>query len=222
MRSLPSRSKTWLLASVAGASLLLASAAQAQSVALTGVLGSKALLVIDNSAPRALAANESAQGVQVVSVGKDEVLVSIKGKTHTVRLGAAPVSVGGGAAPANGTKVVLTADNLGHFNGTGLINGKPMNYMVDTGASTVALSRADAERMGINYQQGQPVNMSTANGVTQGWLVKLNSVRIGDVTVYGIAAVITPQPMPHVLLGNSLLNGFQMTRQGGQMVLEKR
>lgn len=222
MRSLPSHSKVWLQATIVSAGLLLTLAAQAQTVALTGVLGTKALLVIDNSPPRALAANESAQGVQVVSVGKDEVVVSIKGKTQTVRLGAAPVSVGGGAAPANGTKVVLTADNLGHFNGSGLINGKPMRYMVDTGASTVALGRADAERMGIPYLQGQQINMSTANGVTQGWLVKLDSVRLGDITVYGVAAVITPQPMPHVLLGNSLLNGFQMTRQGGQMVLEKR
>jgi aspartyl protease family protein len=93
---------------------------------------------------------------------------------------------------------------------------------VDTGASTVAIGRQDAERMGLNYQNGQPVRMNTANGVAQGWRMKLDSVRIGDVEVFGVEAIITPQPMPYVLLGNSFLTEFQMTRINDQMVLEKR
>ena len=201
--------------------LLFGLQVQAQSVALTGVLGTKALLVVDGAAPKALAAGESAQGVQLVSVSGDTAVVSIKGRQQTVRLGAAPVSVGGSGGPASGTRVVLTADNLGHFNGSGQINGKPMRFMVDTGASAVAISQADADRMGIKYQDGAKVALSTANGMTQGWVIKLDTVRIGDVTAYGIRAVVSPQPMPYVLLGNSFLNGFQMTRQGAQMVLEK-
>ncbi|RZJ52959.1 MAG: TIGR02281 family clan AA aspartic protease [Acidovorax sp.] len=114
------------------------------------------------------------------------------------------------------------ADSRGHFVNSGTINGRVMQYMVDTGASSVAIGRADADRMGLNYLNGQPVRMNTANGVTQGWRIKLDSLRLGDVEVFGIEAVITPQPMPYVLLGNSLLNEFQMTRINNEMVLEKR
>ncbi|HNK05786.1 MAG TPA: retropepsin-like aspartic protease, partial [Giesbergeria sp.] len=66
------------------------------------------------------------------------------------------------------------------------------------------------------------VNMNTANGVTQGWRMRLDSVRIGDVEVLNVDAIITPQAMPYVLLGNSFLGQFQMTRTNDQMVLEKR
>ena len=94
--------------------------------------------------------------------------------------------------------------------------------MVDTGATGVAMSAADAERAGINYKGGQPVQMSTANGVTQGFRVKLGSVRVGDVEVYDIDAVVSPQPMPYMLLGNSFLTRFQMIRENDQMTLVKR
>ena len=76
--------------------------------------------------------------------------------------------------------------------------------------------------MGLNYQNGQPVRMNTANGVAQGWRMKLDSVRIGDVEVFGVEAIITPQPMPYVLLGNSFLSRFQLSRDNSQLILEKR
>ena len=94
--------------------------------------------------------------------------------------------------------------------------------MVDTGATSIAMSAADAERAGIAYKGGQPVQMSTANGVTQGFRVKLNSVRVGDVEVYDVDAVVSPQPMPYMLLGNSFLTRFQMIRENDQMTLVKR
>ena len=94
--------------------------------------------------------------------------------------------------------------------------------MVDTGASTVAMGVSDAERIGLAYRDGQPVRVGTANGLAQGWRVKLASVRIGDVEVYDVDAVVTPQGMPFVLLGNSYLNRFQMRRDNDQMVLERR
>jgi aspartyl protease family protein len=76
--------------------------------------------------------------------------------------------------------------------------------------------------MNIDYKAGQPVNMSTANGNTQGWRIKLSSVRVGDVEIREVDAVIVPMAMPYVLLGNSFLTQFQMTRTNDQMVLERR
>ena len=195
-------------------------AAQAQTaVALAGILGSKALLVVNGSAPRGIATGETHQGVRVISVEKEQALVEVDGARRSLRLGEAPVSVG---SRTGGRRVVLMADARGHFINTGMINGTRMQYMVDTGASTVAIGKPDADRMGLQYTKGQPVQMNTANGVAQGWLIRLDSVRIGDVEVYGVEAVVTPQSMPYVLLGNSLLGAFQMTRTNDQLVLEKR
>jgi aspartyl protease family protein len=86
----------------------------------------------------------------------------------------------------------------------------------------IGMSAADAQRVGLNYRIGRPIVMNTANGQAPAWLVKLNSVKVGDVEVYEVDAVVSPQPMPYVLLGNSFLNRFQMKRDNEQMVLEKR
>ncbi|MEO6855908.1 MAG: retropepsin-like aspartic protease, partial [Rhodoferax sp.] len=106
--------------------------------------------------------------------------------------------------------------------GPGKINGQAMQFVVDTGATAVSLGVNEAERMGINYKNGEQVRMSTANGNSVGWRVRLASVRIGDVELPGVEAIITPASMPYVLLGNSFLTQFQMTRINDQMVLERR
>jgi aspartyl protease family protein len=199
----------------------LASGAWAQSVALQGMLGSRALLMIDGGAPRSVAVGESAQGVKLVSLGTDTAVVEVAGKRIALRLGESPASLGERGQASSG-RISLPADSGGHFMAQGSINGRPVQFMVDTGASTVALSVADAERIGLAYRAGQPVRIGTANGVVQGWRLKLSSVRIGDVDVYEVDAVVTPQGMPFVLLGNSYLNRFQMRRDNDQMVLERR
>lgn len=193
---------------------------QAQDVALAGILGGKALLVVNGSAPRGVAPGESHMGVQVVSVGREDAVVDSAGGRRSLRLGEAPVRVGGSGT---GQRVVLKADARGHFVSSGQINGRIMQYMVDTGASTVAIGRPDAQRMGLKFEeQGQSVRMNTANGVAQGWRMRLDSVRVGDVELRGVDAIVTPQPMPYVLLGNSFLREFHMNRSGDEMVLQRR
>ena len=64
--------------------------------------------------------------------------------------------------------------------------------------------------------------VTTANGPAPAWRVRLNSVRVADVEVCDVEAIIAPQPMPFLLLGNSFLNRFQMKRDADQMVLERR
>jgi aspartyl protease family protein len=86
----------------------------------------------------------------------------------------------------------------------------------------VAIGRAEADRLGLPYLQGQSVQMGTANGAVRGWRLRLDSVRIGGLEARGVDAVVTPQAMPFVQLGNSFLADFHMTRQGDRMVLEKR
>ena len=124
-----------------------------------------------------------------------------------------------GSAPQ---QLTLYADARGHFVSGGQINGRPVQYMVDTGATAVSLGRAEAERLGIRVQQGQPVRMQTANGVAEGWRVRLDSVRIGALEQRGVEAIITSEPMPYVLLGNSFLKPYEMTRKGNELLLQKR
>jgi aspartyl protease family protein len=202
--------------------LCLAGIASAQTVGLAGMLGGKALVIVDGAAPKTVAPGETFRGVKVVSTQGDQAVIEIGGARHSLRVGDAPASVGGGGGGSGGSKVVLSAGSGGHFFTQGQINGRAVQLVVDTGATAVSLSTADAQRIGINYQSGQPVQMSTANGVIPAWRVKLASVRIGDVVVYDLDAVVSSGAMPYVLLGNSFLSRFQMTRTNEQMVLEKR
>jgi aspartyl protease family protein len=205
-----------VLALAAGSSL-------AQSVALSGMSGSKALVVIDGSAPRFMSAGQTQQGVRLVSLLDDTAVFEIEGKRQTLRVGDAPVSVGKGApAGAGGQRIVLTADSRGHFMPQGQINGKTVQFMVDTGATGIGIGEAEARRIHLKFEQGQRVQLNTANGSANGYLIKLDSVRLGDVVVYDVAAIVTPQPMPYVLLGNTFLTRFQMQRTNDQLTLEKR
>ena len=201
-------------------------AAHAQSVALAGMLGSKALLVVNGSAPKTVAAGDTHEGVKVLSTSSDQAVIEQSGKRFTLRLGEAPVhldaaksSVSGGG---RGNKIILTAGSGGHFMTAGQINGRAVQFMVDTGATTVAMGALDAERAGLNYKSGQPVMLSTANGVTQGYRLKLDSVRVGEVEVFDVDAVVTPQAMPFMLLGNSFLARFQMLRDNDQLTLTRK
>jgi aspartyl protease family protein len=195
--------------------------ASAQSVALSGVLGGKALLVVNGGAPKALSVGDVHLGVKLLSVNGEQATIDIKGQRSTMRVGDSPVSIGTQRDTSSSNKIVLPLASGGHFLAQGLVNGKPIQFMVDTGATTVALGVDDAKRMGIDYQKGRPVRMGTANGVAQGWLVKLNSVKIGDVEVYEVEAIVGPN-MPYALLGNSFLSRFSMNRTSDQMVLERR
>jgi aspartyl protease family protein len=214
--------KATLLAAVALAWLAVP-AAWGQTVGLSGMLGGRALVIVDGAAPKTVAVGDTYKGVKIISTRGDQAVVEIAGKQQTLRVGDAPASVGGGAGTgASGNRIVLAAGNGGHFFTLGQINGKSTQMVIDTGATTVAMSVNEATRLGVDFKSGQPIQMSTANGITQGWLIKLSAVRVGDVVVHDVDAAVTSGSMNVVLLGNSFLTHFQMTRANDQMVLEKR
>lgn len=204
--------------------LMLAGAtglAAAQTVSVHGMLGPKALIVIDGGTPRAVAPGESYQGIKVLSTRGDRATLQIDGRTHELRVGATPVSIGGAGAP-DAQRIVLTADGSGHFFTQGSINNRPAQMLVDTGASVVTLSEAVAKTLGLNYSSGRRVQTTTANGPAFGWLIKLDQLRVGDVTSYAVDAVVIPGELPMVLLGNSFLTRFSMRRDADQMTLLRR
>jgi aspartyl protease family protein len=208
----------------AGLSVLLwVGSAAGQTVSMSGSLGSsKALLVIDGK-PRTVAVGTTVQGVRLVSTGPQQSVVEVGGKRVVLQIGAAQVNLGGNdAGGESGGRIVLTAGLGGHFMASGTINRGAVQFMVDTGATTIALSEADALRLGIDFRKGQRGMVSTANGNAAAYRIMLSVVRIGEVEVHNVEATVLPMNMPYVLLGNSFLSRFQMTRNNDVMTLERR
>ena len=195
--------------------------AHAQTVSMGGSLGSRALLVIDGKAKN-VAVGATVDGVRLISVTGTEAVVEVKGKRLAVQLGGAPANLGGAASEGGGKQIVLVAESGGHFVTPGTINGRSVRFVVDTGATTIALSQAEADRIGLDYKNGVRGLTHTANGAVAMHQVKIGAVRIGDVVVYDVEATVLPAPLPFVLLGNSYLSRFQMRRDNDRMTLDKR
>jgi aspartyl protease family protein len=216
----PEMRRTHFIASLALlAGFFAAPAAWALSLNLVGTFGNKALVSIDGGHPKKMVPGEkSPEGITLISVDAGSATFDVQGERRTLKMGQHYAASGNGTAAS----VVLAADSLGHFITQGSINGASAKFMVDTGASMVAISAGDARRMNINYQAGQQMWVSTANGNVPAYKVTLNSVRIGSVTLNQVDAMITQSPMPYVLLGMSFLNRMDMKRSGEQMTLTRR
>lgn len=201
---------------------LAAGTALAQQVQLGGVMGSKALLMIDGQS-QIVAVGETARGVRLVAVDGDTARVQRDGQTVTLKVGSTPLLVGrGGVAQGRAREVVIPAGQGGHFIVEGAINGSNVRFMVDTGATVVSMSVADASRIGLNLRGARQGVAGTANGLVRTVSVMLDTVRVGDVEVHDVEALISPEPMPFVLLGNSVLGRFQMRRDNDVMRLVLR
>ncbi len=196
-----------------------ASAAFSQSVTVVGVFPNKAVVQIDGGAPRTISVGQkTGEGVRLVSVERDSATFEIKGQRKTLKMGQHHSTDAGSKNPT----VTLSADTRGHFVTDGQVNGGTIRFIVDTGATVVALSAGDARRLGIDYRKGQPVLMNTANGVSQGFHVKLDTVRVGSITINNVDAVVMENQAMPALLGMSFLNRTQMRRDGQIMTLTKR
>ncbi len=198
---------------------LFAGFASAQDVGLAGVMGSKAMLMINGGEPQAVAVGQSLDGVRVVSVTSEQAVIEIGGKKRPLRVG--QHAVGAPAADGSG-KIVMTADTQGHFYTTGNINGTSVRFIVDTGASMISLGAADARRIGLDFNRGQKAVSQTANGQAVVSKIQLDTVRIGDITLHNVDALIHQNDMPMALLGMSFLNRMEMQRDGSTMTLKKR
>lgn len=186
---------------------------------MAGQMGNKALLVIDGE-PVTLAVGESARGVKLLQLAPDTAQVQRGGVISTLRSGAAPVALGGGVPASGAREVVIPVGAGGHFVTGGSINGRPVRFMVDTGATLVAMGRAEAERLGIDLRGAETGLSQTAGGVVRVQLIKLASVKVGEVELYNVPGVVVPGEMPQVLLGNSFLSRMQMRRENHLLRLE--
>ncbi len=198
----------------------LAAAADIHVVALTA---GKAVVKINGGRTQTLAAGQvTPEGVKLVSATSESAIFEVAGKRRTLVAGEGG-AVATVAAPARGNSVRLTADGRGHFVTTGIVNGTSLRFMVDTGATSVALSSADARRAGINYLDSPRAVSQTANGLIPVYSVKLDTLRIGDIEINNVDAIVVEgDRLPMALLGMSFLNRMDMRREGQTMILIRR
>lgn len=189
-------------------------------VALSGILGDKALLSIAGAPPKVMRVGDVHLAVKLVSVHDNQVVVEEDGRRRTIVMGAA----NSGALASDGQrKVVLNADGRGLFSASGQVNNKDVRFIVDTGASLVTLPRSMALRSGVSLDNAQRAGMSTAGGVVPAWKVKLNKVSVGEITVHMVdAAILDDANLPYALLGMSFLSRTNMNREGEQLTLIQR
>jgi len=193
--------------------------ATAANITVVGLFPGKALVVIDNAAPRILSVGQtSPEGVKLLATDTKSATLEFEGKKQVLEIGEHFATTAPGSVPS----VTLAADTRGHFVTMGSINGGSMRFLVDTGATVVAIPGRDAARLGIDYRKGQPGMAQTAAGPTPVWRVKLDTVTIGDVTINQVDGIVMENGLDIALLGMSFLNRTEMKREGQMMTLTKR
>lgn len=216
--ALPSACRFWLVFGIC--LILMVPRVHAVDVGLAGLFPGKALLTIGGGPPRIVAVGVTTpEGVKVVSTDGETATLEVSGKKRVLRVGQ---NVAAQPSTSGSQKVVLTADSAGHFLTSGNINGTTVRFLVDTGASMVSLGASDARRIGIDASKGEQAITSTANGQAVVTRVKLDNLRVGEITMNNVDALVHQQDMPFALLGMSFLNRMEMQREGDTMTLKKR
>jgi len=196
-----------------------ACAAQAD-VALVGLIGDKAaVLAVDGGDPKTVRVGQKWNGVVVISVERGQALVEVDGKRRMLTIGQHYRT----ADPRNDRQsVTVAADPRGHFFAEGAVNGNSVRFLVDTGASTVALPAADAVRLGLDYRKGRSAFTHTAAGVVPVYVITLDTVRLGGIELNSVEATVIERGLDIALLGMSFLNRVEMRREGHLMTLTRR
>jgi aspartyl protease family protein len=211
-------------ASVAAVLLASACEARAADVSVSALFNGKALVAVDNGKPRMMSVGEtSPEGVKLLGATSESAVVEYAGKRQTLLLGQGTRIGPAAAGPGGGGQVVLSAGAGGHFWAEGAINGVAIRFLVDTGATTIALSSDEARRLGVNYTGGARVQVRTANATLTGYRVSLDAVRVGEITLNNVEGIVLEGRYPEeALLGMSFLNRTQMKRDGDTLTLVRR
>lgn len=208
---------------IAGCAVLAcgANVAEALDVVVVGLFSGKAVVMVNGGAPRTLSAGQATpEGVRLVRADADSAELEIDGKRQLLRLGGG--RYGGGAA-GESPSAKLYADGDGHFISDCTINGIRVRFVVDTGATAVAMSSREAVRLGLNYRNGSRERATTANGTIIVYTVKLDTMRVGGIELHNVDAIVNDGDHPTlVLLGMSFLNRVDMRREGTLLTLTQR
>jgi len=167
-------------------------------------LFSGAAVVNVNGQRKLLKVGQRLDDVEVISADSQQAVLRIDGRTQTFTLDR---EYSDGYSAPQRREFSVPRSNNGHYQVNATINGRPVSLLVDTGATSVALSSAQADRLGIRYRDGTPGWVETASGHARAWRATLTQVRLGDIEVVGVEAVVLEGNYPSQgLLGMSFLN----------------
>jgi aspartyl protease family protein len=189
------------------------------NIIVKGLFKGAVLLAIDGKQVL-IKEGKTKKGIKLISASSRDALLEINGKRQRLTLSN---QIGGQYQQVEKQTVRISSSQGGHHWVRGQINGRSVDFVVDTGASVVALNLSTAKRLGINYQQGERGYSSTANGVKEIRLVTLDKVAVGEIIQYNVkASVSLDDSLPVSLLGNSFLSQVNMRTENGVLVLETR
>lgn len=181
----------------------------------TGLHGNKAWLRI-NGRPGALGKGQSRSGVKVLSVKKNEVIIKVHGKRYLYKKKSKT-----GKKLDDEIKIPFNSEHSSYFV-RGHINGKSFAFVVDTGASKVALNLNDAKRLKLSLKRDDRTKIRLAGGkLADGWVTTLRSVKVGDIEIKNVSALIIKERGPAIaLLGMSFLSQLEISQSDDTMVLK--
>ena len=198
-----------------------AATARATDVNVIGLFPNRAVVVIDRGTPKTLAVGQrTPEGVVLLSADSRSATFEIDGKRETLEMGRHFESAAQTGARSH---VTLAPDSRGHYVSQGSINGASVRFLVDTGATMVSLPVSLAQRLGIDWRHGRKGYSRTANGVAVVYSVMLDSVSLGDITLYNVEGLVHEAAgLDTALLGMSFLARTDMKREGDNLTLVKR
>lgn len=189
-------------------------------VNVIGLIGGRAILRIDGEQV-ILRPGESRGSVTLLGVENGEALLRV-GKRE-LRLGMG-MDTSGFAPRTEGGSVEVAMNGRGQFITNGMINGRVVEFLVDTGANTVSMTAQDARRLGIDYQvDGTRGASATAGGIVTSWAVTLKSVQVGPIVVRNVQATVRESPdLAPILLGMTFLSRVNLTQESQRLRLSER
>ncbi len=202
-------------------SLLPVSVMATTKVNIVGLFSGKAVMIINDGKPRTLSVGQTVDGVKLIAADSSSATLLIEGKTRSLGMGQA-ASVADTSVNSQ-PSLTLYANPQGHFVSECKINGAPLKFLIDTGATTVALNSGDAQFANIDYKKGEPVFVNTANGVVTAYRVTIANLKIGSITLSQVDASVLEGGSPSVvLMGMSALKRMEINHQGNSMTLTKK
>ena len=204
--------------SLIAALLLISTAAQALEV--VALFKGRAVVRTELGEEVVKTGHTSPNGVTLIEADARSALVRYRGETRRLNLSN---RIGGKFSKAQAQSISISADAQGQYRVQGFINQRPASFLVDTGASVVAMSSEHAVSLGIDYQMGQRGSVVTAQGEVAARFITLPSVNIGGVQAHNVAATVIDGRYPvEILLGMSFLNQVEMRNTGGVLTLRRR
>lgn len=200
-------------------------AEQQTEVHAVALFNGKTMLSVNNGRAKIIKQGETFQGVELVSATTKEAVVNINGQQETLTLNGV-VSVSDKlrtSAPTGSGFMQLWEDERGFFKADGSIDGAGVEFLVDTGANLVVVSSAQADRLGLDYQDGDRGVATTASGRAPMYIFEATEVSLGQIKLDAIEVGVIQGNYPITpLLGMSFLERVDMNRTGNRMTLRKR